>query len=273
MSIYGSSLPTHTQLLSQWHQLAYVNVCGCAVVEQEVAVKDRGCSAIWIILKEWVCKRRLCRSDSIFHVGNSWIYSPTAEFEISVMGPAGVLMIIHLYRFACSDVSWEQGAWRGRRRSRQGCYWQCRWSGLWCQFSERAGSILYFILCFSHSHTFILAKWLINSASYCQPLRIQITFGKMSVKFTYTADVSCNKWYFAASRFKNRASCRTFCPWAVIEIMFWVLLTFHVFLCWVFVSNWLIWASGLKADAYWSVKKQSTTRKSENLIYHWIIKL
>lgn len=133
------------------------------------------------------------------------------------MGPAGVLMIIHLYHFACSDVSWEQGAWRGRRRSRQGCYWQCRWSGLWCQFSEHAGSILYFIICFSHSHTFILGKWLINSASYCQPLRIQITFGKMSVKFTYTADVSCNKWYFAASRFKNRASCRTFwslsCNW------------------------------------------------------------
>lgn len=134
---------------------------------------------------------------------------------------------------------------------------------------------LYFVFYFMFFSQSYLHSWqmAINSASYCKPLRIQITFGKMSVKFTYTADVSCNKWYFAASRFKNRASCRTFCPWAVIEIMFWVLLTCHVFLCWVFVSNWLIWASGLKADAYWSVKKQSTTRKSENLIYHWIIKL
>lgn len=78
---------------------------------------------------------------------------------------------------------------------------------------------LYFVFYFMFFSQSYLHSWqmAINSASYCKPLRIQITFGKMSVKFTYTADVSCNKWYFAASRFKNRASCRTFlslsCNW------------------------------------------------------------
>lgn len=128
------------------------------------------------------------------------------------MGPAGVLMIIHLYGFACSDVSWEQGAWCGRRRSRQS-----RWSSLWCQFYWPCRLYFIFYLCFYHSNTFILGKWSITWASYCQPLRIQITFWKMSVKFIYTADGRWNKWYFAASRFKNRASCHTFwslsCDW------------------------------------------------------------
>ena len=94
---------------------------------------------------------------------------------------------------------------------------ECRWSGLWCQFSEHAGSVLYVYICFSYSHTFILGNGLTTSASYRQPLWIQITFWKMSKKSIYSANGSWNKWYYAASRFKNRASCRTFwslsCNW------------------------------------------------------------
>lgn len=42
-----------------------------------------------------------------FNVGTSWIYSKTPGFVISVMRPAGVLIIIHLHCVACFDISWE----------------------------------------------------------------------------------------------------------------------------------------------------------------------
>lgn len=45
-----------------------------------------------------------------FNVGTSQIYSKTPGFVISVMGSAGILMIIHLHYITCSDISWELGA-------------------------------------------------------------------------------------------------------------------------------------------------------------------